>query len=358
MVHNQRIPVIIPAYEPDERLLTLLQNMKASNFSTIILLDDGSGAEYQSLFAIAKEEYGCTVLRHYRNLGKGRGLKDAFNYCLNTFPDMLGCVTADSDGQHAPEDIEKCIMALTEHPGHLILGCRNFAKAGIPWKSVFGNTLTRKVCKWLCGVGVTDTQTGLRAIPKAFMAELLAVDGERFEFEMNMIIASKGKYDITEVEIQTIYDSKEEHQTHFDPIRDSIKIYRIFGKMLLRFLISSLSSAVIDLILFSLFCKAFRPVDALFYVTIAAVAARVISATYNYLINYTFVFKSKEDKWKAFGKYALLAIIQMTASAGLVTLGVYLLSAVPELAIKIVVDIILFLISYWIQREFVFDAKQ
>ena len=357
MAQNRQIPLIIPAYEPDERLITLLQNLKDAEFNTVILLDDGSGDAYQSIFETAEKEYGCTILRHYRNLGKGRGLKDAFNYCLNAYPDMIGCVTADSDGQHTPEDIKKCMDALEQDPSHLIMGCRNFKGEGIPWKSAYGNTLTRKVCKWLCGVDVTDTQTGLRAIPKKFMAELMAVDGERFEFEMNMLIACKGKYDITEVEIQTIYDSKENHQTHFDPIRDSIKIYRIFGKMLLKFLISSLSSAIIDLVLFSVFCKLFKPIDAVFYVTIAAVAARVISATYNYLMNYTFVFKSKENKWKAFGKYTLLAVIQMTLSASLVTLGVYLLAAVPELAIKIVVDVILFIISYWIQRELVFDAQ-
>ena len=123
---------------------------------------------------------------------------------------------------------------------------------------------------------------------------------------------------------------------------------------MLKFLLSSLSSAVIDLALFQVFCKCFRPIDAVFYVTIAAVAARVISATYNYLVNYSLVFKSEENKWKAFEKYALLAVIQMTLSASLVTLGVYLLSEVPELAVKIVVDVFLFVVSYWIQRELVF----
>lgn len=355
-MQNQQIPLIIPAYEPDERLITLLQNLKTAGFCNIILLDDGSGEAYHELFETAEKEYGCTLLKHYVNLGKGRGLKDAFHYCLNTFPDMIGCVTADSDGQHTPEDILKCMQALEENPNQLILGCRDFSGEDVPWKSSFGNNTTRNVCKWLCGVSVSDTQTGLRAIPKDFMADLLSVEGERFEFEMNMLIASKGKYEIREVKIQTIYDSKENHQTHFDPIKDSIKIYRIFGKMLMKFIFSSLSSAVIDLVLFSVFCKMFKPIDAVFYVTLAAVAARVISATYNYLVNYTFVFNSEENKWKAFAKYAVLAIVQMSLSAALVTLGVYLLAAIPEIAIKIVVDVILFIISYWIQREYVFEA--
>ncbi len=133
--------------KPDDRLITLLQNLKFAGFTNIVVLDDGSGDAYQELFARAESEYGCTLLRHYRNMGKGRGLKDAFNYCLNTFPDMIGCVTADSNGQHVPEDIQKCMEELEQHPDHLVMGCRKFSKDEVPWKSVYGNTITRKVCK-------------------------------------------------------------------------------------------------------------------------------------------------------------------------------------------------------------------
>jgi putative flippase GtrA len=355
-MENHRIPLIIPAYEPDERLITLLDNLREAGICNIVLVDDGSGESYQALFDQAQREYGCTLLTHEVNKGKGRALKDAFSYCLDNCPEIMGCVTADSDGQHTTEDIIRCMEALEREPDHLIMGCRSFSRENVPWKSYFGNTLTRNVCGWLSGVSVSDTQTGLRAIPRAFMRELLSVDGERFEFEMNMLVESKGRYPITEVVIQTVYDSKENHSTHFDPVRDSIRIYRVFGKMLLRFLSSSLLSAIIDLALFWVFCKVFRPVSAVFYVTIAAVAARVISATCNYLVNYSFVFRSMGKRGKTFAKYVVLAAVQMTLSASLVTAGVYFFPALPELLIKIIVDVILFLISYWIQREYVFEA--
>lgn len=370
-MQNQRIPLIIPAYEPDERLIDLLEELKRDEFTRVVVVDDGSGKEYQSLFARVKAYPFCEVLCHEQNQGKGRALKTAFAYCLNSYPDMIGVVTADSDGQHTPADICLCMKAMEENPKQLIMGVRDFSGEDVPWKSSFGNGTTRLVCKLLCGVAVSDTQTGLRGIPRDFMAELLSVAGERFEFETNMLIESKGKYPIKEVTIQTIYESKEHHQTHFHPFKDSIKIYRIFGKMLLKFILSSLSSSVIDLGLFTLFCFLLKPVDfsgvtevfgglsryeGVLYVTVAAVAARLISATYNYLMNYCFVFKSKEHKGKALGKYVLLAAIQMSLSAGLVTLFVFLLPFLPELLIKIVIDVILFIISYWIQREIVFKA--
>ena len=125
----------------------------------------------------------------------------------------------------------------------------------------------------------------------------------------------------------------------------------------MKFLFSSLSSSVIDLILFSVFCALLKPFDerALWYAAAATVCARVISATYNYLINYHLVFRSKESKGKALLKYVLLAAVQMSLSAGIVNLFVYFLAA-PELPIKIVVDIILFLISFVIQRALVFKV--
>lgn len=357
MNSNVVIPVIIPAYEPDQRLVPLLKALTEANITDIVIVDDGSKDFNKQYFELAKEEYGCIVLTHYENMGKGRALKDAFNFCLNEFPNMIGCVTADSDGQHTPEDIRKCMEVLKENPNHLILGCRDFYSDNVPKKSRYGNTITRRVCSAVCGVKVSDTQTGLRAIPKAFMAELLNTRGERFEFETNMLIDSKDKYPITEVPIETVYDSVEDHQTHFDPIKDSIRIYKIFGGRFVKFLFSSLSSSVIDLILFSVFCALLKPFDerALWYAAAATVCARVISATYNYLINYHLVFHSKESKGKALLKYVLLAAVQMSLSAGIVNLFVYFLAA-PELPIKIVVDIILFLISFVIQRALVFKV--
>ncbi|MCR4717976.1 MAG: bifunctional glycosyltransferase family 2/GtrA family protein [Lachnospiraceae bacterium] len=355
---NSHIPLIIPSYEPDERLIELLKRLTNSGYDNIIIVNDGSSEEYSHFFEDAKNNYNCTVIRHFINLGKGRALKTAFNYCLSKDPDLIGCVTADSDGQHTSSDIASVMEALIKEPENLILGCRDFSNGNIPKKSYFGNTLTRQVCRFLCGVNVSDTQTGLRGIPKAFMADLLDTAGERFEFETRMLIESKNNFPITEIPIETIYDSKENHQTHFDPVKDSIRIYKIFGGEFAKFIVSSLSSSVLDLVLFALFCKIFNSLYAGIYITLATVSARVLSATYNYIINYAFVFKSKENRSLALFKYASLAIVQMSLSALFVTLLVTAFSNTPEVVIKIIVDTILFFISYYIQREIVFNRKK
>lgn len=351
------IPVIIPAYEPDEKLLTLLGQLKEAGIRNMIVVDDGSGSGYQELFRRAEETEGCMVLHHAVNLGKGRALKTAFNACLLRFPGLCGCVTADSDGQHTPRDILACMRKLWENPEALVLGCRNFDAADVPVRSSFGNKCTRKVFGYLVGLSVSDTQTGLRAIPAPFMRALMNVRGERFEYETNMLIETKNlSVPILEVPVETIY-LEENKTSHFNPVKDSIRIYMVFGK----FLFSSLSSSVLDLLLFALFCRILQEASGFFtglpYIVGATVLARVISAVYNFLLNYKVVFRSNANLAATAVKYFALAVCQMFCSAFLVNELFGLLGG-HEVAVKIPVDVLLFFLSFVIQREFVYRKKE
>lgn len=350
------IPVIIPSYEPDDKLITLLEALKQTGISHVVVVDDGSGAQYETFLELAEEMDNCTVLHHAVNLGKGRALKTAFNHCLRVYGESPGCVSADSDGQHTPADILACMRKLWENPQALILGCRDFDAPSVPARSSFGNKCTRKVFRYLLGLSVSDTQTGLRAIPTLFMKELMQVKGERFEYETNMLIETKNlNIPILEVPVETVY-IEENKTSHFNPIKDSVRIYLVFGK----FLFSSLSSSVLDLLLFHILCMAFLPlgeeIRGIPYIVAATVGARVISAVYNFLINYRVVFKSKGNLAVTAGKYGLLAVCQMMCSAFLVN-GLYGLVGGAEVLIKMPVDVFLFFASFVIQREFVYRRK-
>lgn len=347
------IVLIIPAYEPDERFPMLLETLRLDYQGPILVVNDGSGPDYDLFYQKARELH-CHVFEHHVNMGKGRALKNAFNYALTTYPDLIGCVTADSDGQHTPEDIYRCMDALREHPDRLILGCRDFSEENVPFRSRLGNNFMKKLCKYTCGVSTSDTQTGLRGIPASFMAELLNTAGERFEFETRMLIDAKDRYPLHEISIQTVYESKENHQSHYNTVKDSIRIGRIFAGVFLKFLTASLSSTVVDLLLFTLLYPIFKPMLPLYYVACATVLARIISAVYNYLINYTFVFRSREKHSTSAVRYFLLALIQMSLSALLTTAGVKLIPFGSETVIKAVVDVCLFFISFCIQRAIVF----
>lgn len=348
---NKKVPIIIPAYEPDEKMVALVENLKSAGFTEIIVVDDGSQGEgYQELFRKV-QSLGCVVLHHAVNQGKGRALKTAFNYCLYFYLDAAGCVTIDSDGQHTVKDMTACMEKLMASPNSLVLGVRDFNQEGIPARSVFGNKTTSRVMKLLTGLSISDTQTGLRAIPASFMKELLFEKGERFEFETNMLLATKDSgREIVEVPIETIY-LEENKSSHFNPILDSIKIYTIF----LKFIISSLSSSIVDIVLFTVFLAMLGDFSwgVVSNIMLATVLARILSAVYNFVINYKVVFKSRKNAGGAVVKYACLAVLIMIASGFLVE-QLYGLTSLPEVLIKIPVDVLLFLVSFWVQREFVY----
>lgn len=357
---NEKTLIIIPAYEPDERLLSLLEDLSAAGRNKIMIVDDGSGDKYSELFERAKNIISPdgVLLSYPDNKGKGGALKTAFRYVLDNMPDVLGVITADSDGQHTVSCIKSVEEKLLANPNALILGVRSFDTEDVPWKSELGNKLTIKVLKYVSGLSVSDTQTGLRGIPVGFLPECLNIKQNRFEYEMEMLLRTRDNISIIETPIETVYDSKDNHQTHFNPFLDSIKIYRVLGRQFLSFIFASLSSSIIDIGLFALFCYLLKAKIPESYIIVSTVMARIISACYNYTINYMKVFHSKSGVAVSGVKYLLLAIIQMACSALLVHTGARLLPFISETIIKIVIDTILFLISYKIQQLFVFSSKK
>ena len=359
---TKTVPIVIPSYEPDERLISLLNDLNAAGLGPVIIVNDGSGTEYDEIFSQAEKlivPHGGKLIAYRPNKGKGRALKTAFSYIAESMPDALGCVTADSDGQHTPGCITSIINKLREEPDKLILGVRSFDGEDIPWKSRFGNNLTVKVFSYVSGTKVSDTQTGLRGLPFDFMKDMINCKGERFEYETQMLLECTGRIKITEVPIETVYDSKENHQTHFDPFKDSIRIYRILGKKFIKYIFASLTSFVIDIILFTVFNRLFKGlVPDSYLIQFSTVCARIISATYNYTVNYFMVFRSRAGKATSLVKYATLAFVQMQASAWSVAGICFLLPMVSKTLIKCIIDTLLFLLSYSIQQRFVFAGKK
>ena len=222
-----KVTIIVPSLDPDEKLLQVVEGLLADGFDDILLINDGSHADRLWPFERAAEHPEVTVLTHEVNKGKGRALKTAFAWCIENRPDIDGVVTADGDNQHRPADIRRCAQAMIDDPGKVWLGVRDFSLEHVPARSRVGNTLTRGIMKLACGVSVTDTQTGLRAIPARDLPLMLRIPGERYEYETQMLLSLReAKVGIGEVVIETVYID-ENQSSHFDPLKDSMKIYKI-----------------------------------------------------------------------------------------------------------------------------------
>ncbi|MBQ2910184.1 MAG: glycosyltransferase [Bacilli bacterium] len=360
---KKKTVVLIPSLNPDKELIKYVKKLiNSDNNIEVIVVNDGSRKELKSIFDEIEKIKRCVVLTHAVNLGKGRALKNGFNYFINNYSneEANGIITADSDGQHAIDDILKIAEDLNSAKCEtLVLGTRDFNLDHVPFKSRKGNKITTAVFKLLYGKKINDTQTGLRGLTYDFVKDCISLDGERFEYEINMLIeAVKRKINILEPTIETIYfDNNSE--THFRPVMDSLKIYNVMFKKFFKFAFSGLSSAVLDIALFTLF---YGLLDTIcgenVSILVSTIGARIISSLFNYTINKNVVFNATKGKGTLI-KYYTLCLIQTGASWGLVNGGYILLGKfIHPSVIKVVVDALLFLVSFQIQQRWVFGVKE
>lgn len=348
--------VLIPCYKPDEKLLKLIDDLHEAGILHIMVVDDGGGATYDPIFQGAQDK-GCMVYRYPTNRGKGYAMK----YGMAQIPTLnMEChrvITADCDGQHTPQDICRVIDTSKEYPDDLILGGRRFT-GNVPFKSRFGNAFSRCAFYLMSGAKVHDTQTGLRALPASSLDILSVSEGDRYEYEMNVLSdCSEYGIHIREIPIETIYIDGNK-SSHFRMIRDSLLIY----KNPLKYIGVALSSFVIDVVLFAVLSST-KVMDIAVPETIQeffstkvllpTVMARVVSSVYNFVMNKKVVFRHKGKTATTFGEYAALAVVIMIVSA--MTLG-FVDKILPwgTVFIKALVDLVLFVVNYLVQKRFIF----
>ncbi len=358
-----RVSVVLPSLDPDEKLTAVIDGLLEYGFSDIILINDGSKPENLHYFTDAAAAHPeIHLLHHPVNRGKGAALKTAFSWFLENRPDSLGVVTVDGDNQHHPEDTRNCVHKMLE-TGHLVLGCRDFSLPQVPARSKTGNRITCGVFKLFVGMRISDTQTGLRAIPTGDLRTLVNVKGDRFEYETNMLLALK-EFAIAweEVKIRTVY-IEENKSSHFRTVRDSWRIYKLILAHFFRYTGSSLASAVVDELLYQLLRGACASAAGFGATAMATLLARTVSSLLNFALNRNLVFKAKGDVWAELGKYYALAVPIAIAQV-LLTHGANLLLllgdnlAYLQSATHLIVMIVLYFVSFLVQQRWVFAKKK
>lgn len=351
------LAVVLPSLDPDEKFLRVVDELVTNGFETIIIVDDGSAEEKQRIFSSAERYPQCTVLHHGVNRGKGRALKTAFEYVLENCPDIEGVITIDGDGQHLTKDIIACGNVMLRERDKVVLGCRDFNSPNVPPRSVAGNKTTSFMFRLCYGIKLSDTQTGLRAIPRRYLERFCKIEGERFEYETNMLLNMR-RMGIAFVEqpIETVYDS-ESYSSHYNAVKDSWRIFKI----MLKYLLSSAGSTIVDLLVFYLAMKLLGGYMGAYAALGSTVIARICSSLVNFNANNAIVFGNKGHYKRALLRYYCLAIPQMLVSAGAVTLLNTLFhnsAAFLSTLIKVCVDTGLFFLAYYIQREWVFSQRE
>ena len=339
--------ILIPAYQPDEKLYNLVRELKAVADYPILIVNDGSSEDRAPLFERLREH--ADVIGYEGNRGKGAAIKYALVHVQEHYAADEGVITVDADGQHLPVDVMRVTKAWEAAPNKIVLGSRRFT-GKVPFKSRFGNAITRGVFAISTGVRLHDTQTGLRAFSVSRIPMMLDMTGDRYEYEINVLLyATRHKIPIEEIPIETVY-IEDNASSHFKPVHDAWLIY----KMILLFVGSSFASMLVDYVLVIVLTATLSPYLAKAKVLlVSTIAARVVSSLVNYSINRKLVFQNRD-------RLSMLRYYLVVAGIWAVNYGLlYLVSlAMPVAVGKVLVELLLYPVSFLLQRSFVFPTSK
>lgn len=339
--------ILIPAYEPNEKLIKLVKEIRNLTDIQIIVINDGSGEKYNNIFE-ELVKMNIKILVHDRNKGKGEAIRTGIRYLIEQ-EETEGCVFADCDGQHTPKDIVAVQELLNKTKKNIILGVRDFNQKKIPLRSKIGNKVSKILFKIMTGIKITDTQTGLRGYSADIFEWLLQIEGNRYEYEFNILLKiNEDNISYEEIKIDTIYEEKNK-QSHFKPIKDSILIY----KPIIKFVKSSVLAAIVDFCLLIIFQNKFNNL------LIAVVLARIISSIINFICNKNYVFEKRKTRntMKMATQYFLLVLVIMILNYCILNL-LYIVLNINIVISKVITEVILYVFSFIIQKRVVFCNKQ
>lgn len=229
------IVALIPAYCPDVKLIDLVDQLKEHAFD-IVIVNDGSGSDYDDIFEQCKEK--AHVIGYSTNSGKGYALKYGMTYILQNCHECTGFVTADADGQHSVTDICR-VRDKLESGDEFVISVRNLHRKA-PFLSRVGNGMSRFMFAIANARYLPDNQSGLRGFSVKHIEWMLKVAGFKYDYELNiLLIAEKQGIKLTRLPIETIYFDNNSG-SHFKPIRDTARIYKTYFQTNMFVLISAI----------------------------------------------------------------------------------------------------------------------
>ncbi len=356
--------VLIPVYEPDEKLIRLLEQLSETDCQ-ILIVNDGSGSGYEPIFELARKY--AQVIGYEENGGKGVALKTGLAYIRDHFTAPYTVVTVDGDGQHSVRDAVVCCERSEAEPGSLILGSRGLEQEvdNVPLRSRIGHAVTRYLFQKIIGFFLYDAQSGLRAFSDELVPAFAELEGERYEYEMFMLFhcADHG-IPIQEIPVEKIYLGNNE-TSHFRPFADSMRFLKLApdrirkgkGQVIL-FALSSFIGFVTDFVAYAILITLLPMLtnSTVGMLSASNIIARVISASVNYTINRKLTFGDKGSVAQSAFQYFLLAVCILVGNTVVLNLLVEALG-VNAYAAKPLVEVLFFVVSWLVQKHVIFRKK-
>lgn len=346
--------VILPVKDPDDSLLEYIKGLISNGVKKLIVVDDGSEADCGDLFDEIKELPQCDLIRQEENCGIAWALKDAMDHYLDKGYNEVynGVAYVEYLGRYAYSDIERVSEAMDSNPESIIISERTFDD-GVEKNKKIGNRIMIMIYDFLYGIRVKDPQSGLRGFPNKIIPRIMKVDGVDYEYMINMVIEGQ-KHGMKPVCLKNEKISTNAQVfTKPYPKKNAGFIYKHLIIHFIKYIISALVSFALDVTLFQIFVGMLQPYHEA-YILMATIFARAISSVWTFTFNRKVVFHSKDNLIKSLLKFYGLVAIQMFSSGVLVTLIFRAIRIIPEAVIKVIVDFSIFLISYKVEKQFIF----
>ncbi|MCX9025936.1 MAG: glycosyltransferase family 2 protein [Candidatus Methanoperedens sp.] len=210
------ITAILPAFNEEVSIGSMVLHAR-QHADHVVVIDDGSNDRTSEVAKLA----GAEVIRHPKNLGKGRALKTGFEHVRKN-----GCkvvITMDSDGQHDPDDIQKLVTPILNGEVDIVNGSRymNSTDRNTPFYRRIGQNILDSATNLNTGLKITDTQSGFRAFARHTLPVFkFKSNGLAIESEMLMDAANAG-FRIKEVDIGVRYDVDGSSE---NPVKHGLKV--------------------------------------------------------------------------------------------------------------------------------------
>ncbi|MFK5882531.1 MAG: glycosyltransferase family 2 protein [Sulfurospirillum sp.] len=215
------ICVVIPVYN-SPYISEVIEDIQKYGH-TLIVVDDGSDKK------VEVKNPDMVLLTHPKNLGKGEailsGAKKAKELGFESF------VTMDADKQHIASQIQRLTKAYK--PNTIVIGSRNFKSGNVPKSSIFGRKFSNFWVNLETFKNLKDTQSGFRIYPVSILS--LKTKKRRFDFEIEVLVLHCfGGGLVKEVVIECYYPPNEQRISHFDKLKDNIRLSKIHTKLIIQ----------------------------------------------------------------------------------------------------------------------------
>jgi glycosyltransferase involved in cell wall biosynthesis len=229
---SKKVFIVMPAYNVAELIEDVFKRIPKpvwKKISKVIIINDASVDQTLTVCKKLIKKYPkINLINKKQNGGYAKAQKTGFKRSLHSGADIV--VLLHSDGQYAPEQLEKLLTPLEKDKADIVQGSRMLGggalKGKMPVYKYIANVILSKLENWTYGMNVAEYHSGYMLYSKKAL-ETIPFEklSDTFHFDGEMIFMSKKMgLRFMEVPIPTTYAGE---TSNLKPVQYGVDVLRI-----------------------------------------------------------------------------------------------------------------------------------